>query len=62
MATSILGMINVNILYIKQKHETGNPSDYTNGYIEEECEIIFHNSGSSTINLMGLNECNENEQ
>lgn len=62
MATSILGMINVNILYTKQKHETGNPSDYTNGYTEEECEIIFHNSGSSTINLMGLNECNENEQ
>ena len=55
-------MINVNILYTKQKHETGNPSDYTNGYTEEECEIIFHNSGSSTINLMGLNECNENEQ
>ena len=32
---SILGMININILYIKQNHKTGNLSDYTNGYIEE---------------------------
>ena len=30
--------------------------------LRKECEIIFHNSGSSTTNLMGLNECNENEQ
>ena len=30
--------------------------------LRKECEMIFHNSGSSTTNLMGLNKCNENEQ